>query len=250
MSVRPSSDSSRLAREETVLPPPHEGAIRLPDRQRFVVMPEEFIQSLPGALAAQVGAKAGHLLYQSGYEWGLQEMLRLSHRLRTEFGDQEDFDLWQMDAKFVLDRWWSSFAAAGWGTWSLDRSLQAQGVLLIQLHRGETTPSPEPAGEPRCHLQAGLFAGAVSFFERTELHAVEIPATATDPMACQFIIGPGPVIDQAEAARARGATPDAILRAALAAAAAAAPKPTKRAISSTPQPAPAATTPAKIPWKK
>ena len=85
-----------------------------------------------------------------------------------------------------------------------------------------------------CHLYAGLFAGALSFYDRAESHALETSCLALGHDCCRFLVGPGPLIDRAETAQRKGAAHDAILRAALA-----------------PPPAPAAPPkPANIPWGK
>lgn len=242
MPPRPLSDSRPPVCEDVLRHERDEGAIRLPDGQRAAAVPGDFIWSLHRGLAQQLGEQARHVLYEIGYEWGLQDLARLSHHIHEESGGGDHPDLWQMDAKFVLDRWWAPLAAAGWGALTLDLSAQAKGLASVELrHSAAVLPSAR-ASEPVCHLYAGLFAGALSFFERVERHAVETECVALGHPSCRFIVGSGPVIDQAETVRRQGAAHDAIVRAILAADAA------KSSGPAAPRPVPAK--PGQIPWKK
>jgi hypothetical protein len=188
------------------------------------------------------------LLYRIGYEWGLQELLHLSQRVREESGGGSGSGFWQMNATTVFDRWSAPLAVAGWGTWTFDRSAHASGITVVELRHsavaaallGSPTPGEPASGElvePVCHLYAGLFAGALSFYDRAESHAVETACAALGHDCCRFIVGPGTTIDRAETARRGGAAHEAILR----------------TVVAPPARPPAASAPAKprnIPWKK
>lgn len=187
------------------------------------------------------------LIYRVGFEWGLQEMLEFSSRTKEEFSGTDSRDLWHMDAPFVLERWAAPFAAAGWGACIFDLSAHAKGITLVELRHSAAATAVQRAKTPVCHLYAGLFAGALSFYDRVETHAVETECTALGNPCCRFIVGPGPLIDQAESARKSGITHDAICRLVLDAK-------TPVAANGTPPiaatPTIAAAKAAKIPWKK
>lgn len=212
MSVRPNSDSRRPARGELPRAVPAEGALRLSDGQRTAVLPGAFLRHLPTELAAPLGDGARQAVYKFGYEWSLQEMVRLSRVLAGEFGGGANLDLWQMDARFVLDRWWAAFAAAGWGTLALDLSSHARDFAFIELRQSLVAAQFTGATQPTCQLYAGLFAGALSFYERTERHATEFQCAALGAPVCRFVIGPGPQIDEVEAWRQQRVAPDEIRR--------------------------------------
>jgi len=180
-------------------------------------------------------------------------MLHLSQRMRDESNRTDTRELWKMDAPFVLERWAAPFAAAGWGACIFDLSSHPKGITFVELRHSAaaaaakelTDSTGRRAGAPVCHLYAGLFAGALSFYDRAESHGVEVECSALGHPCCRFIVGPGPLIDQAENARHSGVAYDAIRRLVLEARA--------------PSPAPAAATPAapaapakaaKIPWGK
>ena len=192
------------------------------------------LQELHRSLALENPDAAKHLLYRAGFEWGLQEFLQLSLRVREELRPQPGEDLWKLDPATAFERWSAPLTAAGWGQWKLDRSARASGVTLVELHHSAVASAlalPPAPSDPVCHLYAGLFAGALSFYDRTELHAVETECAALGHPCCRFLVAPGSIVDRAETARRGGANHEAIVRAAV-------------------PPAPAPAKAAKIPWKK
>lgn len=212
MSLRPHSDGRRPAREDFIRATPATGTLRLPDGQRAAVLPASFLPHLTAELTQPLGENTRHALYKFGYEWALQDMIRLSRQLGAEFGGGANLDLWQMDAKFVLDRWWSPLSSAGWGVWALDLSSLTRGFAFVELRHSLVAAHAPGALQPACHLYAGLFAGALSFFERVERHAVEFQCAALGAPACRFAIGPGPQMDEVESWRQQRTAPDEIRR--------------------------------------
>ena len=196
MSLRPPNDGRRLARENFFKPHPAEGALRQSDRQRAAVVPLEFLADLQAALAPDFGPSTRHLLYCTGFDWGLRDMVRLGQRLRDESDGGENRDLWQREAMFVLESWWAPLAAGGWGGCAF--STLPHGLVLATVSESASAAAAGQASEPVCHLTAGLLAGALSFYERAERHAVEVQCAALGHATCQFIIGASPHIDTVE----------------------------------------------------
>lgn len=186
------------------------GSLRSEDGQRVAALPAEGLLALHAAFVDQFGDNAADILYRCGYEWSLQEMAAMNRRLRDEIGSA--FDLWQMDARFVLDSWWTPFAVSGWGSCAFDTAPNKRGVVLASVHNSAIARALHGAEEPVCHVYAGLLAGAVSFFERAERHSVELQCCATGAAVCQFVIGTGPDIDLAETLRQQGTSVAEILR--------------------------------------
>ena len=199
MSSRPPIEGRRPIRDSALHGQLADGAVRQHDGQRVAVVPLEFLSDLRDAVAPDFGPSARHLFYCTGYDWSLRDMVRLGQRLRDELGSG-NLDLWQMDAKFVLDSWWTPLAAAGWGACTF--AALPRGFVLAEVtssataaaQRERATPAPEPA----CDLYAGLLAGALSFFERAERHAVEIQCAALGHPTCLFIAGGSPHIEKIE----------------------------------------------------
>ena len=238
MSDRSLSDQPRSAHEEFIRSRPAEGLLQTPDGRRVAALPEALMQVLHRGSSEPATDNRRHLLYHAGYEWGLQDMLQLSARLREESGGTTNTNLWKMDAPFVLERWAAPFAAAGWGACIFDLSSHTKGITFVEL-RHSAAAATGNAATPVCHLYAGLFAGALSFYDRVESHAVETECVALGDACCRFIVGPGPIIDQAESARRSGIAHDAICRLVLEA---------RTPLAATPPAGPAKA--AKIPWKK
>ena len=204
MPPRETSDSRPTVGEDFFRHQPDEGTIRLSDGQRAAAVSQEFIQSLHESLSRDLGDSARHLLYACGYEWGLQDMVRLTQRLRADLGS-DGVDLWHMDARLVLDSWWAPLTSAGWGLWTLDLSALAKGVCFVEVHNSVIAAARAGASAPVCHLYAGLFAGALSFFRREENHAVEIQCAAMGLPSCQFVVASGAQIDAIETWHKQGA---------------------------------------------
>jgi predicted hydrocarbon binding protein len=212
MSLRPNSDGRRQTRDESFIPQPAEGALRLPDGRRVTVLTASYFQFLTTELATSLDDQTRHALYKIGYEWALQDLVRLSRELAAEFGGGANLDLWQMDAKFVLDRWWAPLGAAGWGSCRFDLSALSRGFAFVELRHSVVAAHAAGSIHPACHLYAGLFAGAVSFLERIERHAVETQCTALGATECRFVVGPGPQIDEVESWRQQRILPEEIRR--------------------------------------
>lgn len=190
---------------------PAEGALRLADGAPAVALSEPVIQGLHFALVEAAGENAQDVLYRTGYEWALQDMLRLNRQLQEQFGSGH-FDFWQTDAKFVLDTWWAPLAAGGWGGATFGLAALTRGLLFVELRQSPVATAFSGADHPVCHLHAGLFAGALSFFDRAERHAVEVQCLALGAESCRFIVGPGAEVDSAEAWRQQGTSAAEIVR--------------------------------------
>lgn len=184
--------------------------LRHADGQRAAALPLDALHALHLALIEHLGENAADVLYRSGYEWALQDMIRFNQQLQEKHGG--DFDLGQMEARFILDSWWAPFADAGWGTCTFDPAALARGIMLVELRGSAVAPGFAGSDQPACHLYAGLFAGAFSYFARTERHAAEMQCTACGAAACTFLVAPGADVDSAETQRQRGAAPAEILR--------------------------------------
>lgn len=204
------SEPKSLIRHAAFRQEPAQGAMRRLNGDRISLMTRDAMHALHATLVEQFSETAVDVLYRSGYEWGLQEILLRQKRLRQEVGGTE-FNFWQMDAKFVLDAWWMPFSESGWGQCTFQRLPPPRRLYLVELRSSLVAATLRPAEEPVCHLYAGLFAGAVSFFDRQERHAAELQCAAVRGDSCRFLIGSGPDIDTAESLRQQGADTEAIL---------------------------------------
>jgi len=181
-----------------------EGRLLRPDGQACAVVGLDFLSGLVAALADRSGEFARDVLYRSGYEWGLQEMLRLNEASREELRGR-DTDLWRMDPSLVFSSWWKPMQLSGWGTSILDFSRLHRGIVVAELRQSAFADAAQAAAQPVCHHHAGLLAGGLSFFERAERHSTEIRCRALGHEFCQFVVGPGSDVDAAESARQKGA---------------------------------------------
>ena len=203
----PPPESARASDVPNAAPAPPKterrpGAAPVRIESRVAPFSVEGLHALHLALIEQFGENAPDILYRSGYDWALRDMVRFKAELQEQLGGRTE--LWDLDTKFILDAWWARLAAAGWGHSTFDCTALSRGVVLVELRGSTVGPAFAATDQPACHLYAGLYAGAFSFFERAERHAAELQCIACGATSCLFAIGPGADIDAAETWRQQG----------------------------------------------
>lgn len=181
------------------------------DGNRLALVPRDFVQAWHMGLVEHFGDEAADLLYRTGYEWGLQEMVRRNRDLRGSRGE-DAFELSSLGPQAALEIWWAPLRDAGWGVCTFDLSAAARGILFAEIRGSAVAAALAGAEEPVCHVYAGLLAGAASFIERSERHGIELECRAVKAAVCRFAVGPGETIDHAEAWRQQGVAPAEIVR--------------------------------------
>ncbi len=66
-------------------------------------------------------------------------------------------------------------------------------------------------GKPVCHIYAGLFAGAMAFWHKSERESIETQCYSMGNDRCKFLVGESGVINAADFWRQEGATATEIL---------------------------------------
>lgn len=210
MSSEPARDRTPPAGAAPSGPDPFPRALRAGSGRVVAAAPIAFVRTLHFDLLETFADETQDVLYRIGYDWGLRDLTAINEGVRTELGGASD--VWQLDARFIFPRWWSPLAAQGWGAASFVFKPQARGFALIELENSLVAAALGAADDPVCHLYAGLFAGAVSFFDRTERHGVEIRCRASGSDTCTFVVGAGAEIDSVESWRQQGVTPEQIIQ--------------------------------------
>ena len=187
------------------------GALLRDNGSRCAALPVDFVQSIHLALFEQFRETAQDVLYRIGFEWGLQEMLRVNQHVRNDDGSGK-IAPWDMDPNLVFEEWWQPLRETGWGAATLDFSHLARGVVVAEVRQSIVASALGRTDRPVCHCYAGLFSGGLSFFERAERHATEMQCRAMGHPSCKFIIGPGADVDAAEMARKQGVAAIDIIR--------------------------------------
>jgi len=204
------SGRRRAAGEELWKCDLEQGSLRTNDGTRVTAVSADWIGMLHISLIESFGETAQDVLYRGGYEWGLRDMTRGHRQLPTRSGST---DAMATEIKAALETWWGPFAGSGWSACSFDLSQwERRGIAFADLKNSVVAAALEGADQPVCHLCAGLFAGAVSYFARAERHAVEIECRALGHASCRFAIGPGTEIDSAESWRQQGTSAAEIAR--------------------------------------
>ncbi len=182
-----------------------EGAIYLRDGQRAARVSESFINGLHLGIEEEVGTGSGLLMYRCGQEWALQDMKRFNNRMRHEFGGGR-LDIWQMNPAFIWECWWWPLTVEGFGGWTLDLSFSDNDITMVEIRNSAVAKSMKMAGRPVCHLYAGLFAGAFSYFHQRDLQSIEVQCYAMGNDVCKFLISDETRVNAAEFWREEGAS--------------------------------------------
>ncbi|MEM9302476.1 MAG: V4R domain-containing protein [Pseudomonadota bacterium] len=183
---------------------PSEGSIYLRDGQRAVKVNESFINGLHLGIEQEIGESSGLLMYRCGQEWALQDMKRFNNRMRQEYGSGKR-EIWDMNPRFVWETWWWPLTVTGFGGWSLDLSFVDKGITLVEIRNSAVAKSMKLVGRPVCNLYAGLFAGAFSFYNRTELESIEVQCYAMGNDVCKFLVSDEKRVNAAQFWREEGA---------------------------------------------
>jgi hypothetical protein len=189
---------------------PAQGTIHLRDGQRAAKVNEAFINGLHLGVEEEVGSSSSLLMYRCGQAWAMHDMKRFNDRMRHEFGSGKK-DIWQMNMRFVFETWWWPLTIEGYGAWKLDLSFRNRDITVVEIRNSAVAQSMAMAGKPVCHLYAGLFAGAFTFYDRTEREGMEVQCYAMGNDVCKFVIGDKKQVNAVEFWRKEGATAAEIL---------------------------------------
>ena len=144
---------SSSIRQAHIQPDLAHGSLRRANGARLAVVPADFLLSLHLHLFEHFADTSQDVLYRSGYEQGLQDMVRLGQELREKFG-RGSFDLWQMDAKFILGAWWEPLEQAGWGRCDFDLAALSRGIAFVNLADSPIAAALGSTEHPICHFFA------------------------------------------------------------------------------------------------
>lgn len=187
------------------------GNIYLRDGQRAAKVNESFISGMHLGIEEEVGgAASGLLMYKCGHAWGIEDMKRFSARMRQEFGGGKK-EIWQMNPKFVWECWWWPLTIQGFGAWRLDIQFKEKDFKLVEIRNSAVAQSMKLVGKPVCHLYAGLFSGAFSFFYKTDLQSIEVQCYSMGNDVCKFLVGDEKRVNAAEFWRKEGASATEII---------------------------------------
>ncbi len=170
--------------------------------QRILRVTEDFITGILGGLEDEVGDRAAWVMYQAGYEWGMEDMKNFVKRSQAEF--EVEFD--KMGMGMMLETWWWPLTIEGWGTWHYDFREARRDMLFVDLYESAVAKTLGDIGKVVCFFYAGLFASVFSILTRKSYGCVEIQCYATGADHCRFLISHEERVDAAAFWRSQGAT--------------------------------------------
>jgi uncharacterized protein len=178
-----------------------QGKIADYNRQRNLLVGEDFIVSLLKGLEHEVGDAAGYLCYQIGVEWGQQDAVLF----QAWFKEFYNLTIETSNLAFALETWWWPYTAQGWGTWSPNLDNRKSGFFYVDLFDSAVAKSLGYMGKPVCHLYSGILAGFFSVAFQQSLSSTEIQCYSMGNDFCRFLLGSSDRIQAAEFWIASGA---------------------------------------------
>jgi hypothetical protein len=184
------------------------GIIRNVYGQRILRVTEDFVTGLLHGLEDEVGDRAGMVMYEAGYAWGMEDMKGFVKRSQAEF----EVEFTGMGMGMMLETWWWPLTIEGWGTWQFDFREAKRDMLFIDLYESAVAKTLGDIGKVVCYFYAGLFASVFSVLSRKDFGCVEIQCYATGADHCRFLISHAERVDAAAFWRSQGATAKDIMK--------------------------------------
>lgn len=178
------------------------GSITDWNRERNILVSEDFIIGLIEGLEEEVGPAASVVMYNIGKEWGTRDALFFQNWFSKEY----NYNLDHMNLLYVLEGWWWPFTTQGWGNWEVDLSEQKNGFMFVNIFDSAVARTLGDVGKPVCHIYAGLLAGFFSNLVKKDLNCIEIQCYAMGETYCKFLLGKQDRIDAATFWQNEGAT--------------------------------------------
>lgn len=172
------------------------------NKERNILVSEDFIIGLIEGLEEEVGSAASVVMYRIGKEWGDRDA-QFFHKW---FSEEYNYTIENMNFLYVLEAWWWPFTSQGWGNWEVDMSEQKNGFMFVNIFDSVVARTLGDVGKPVCHIYAGLLAGFFSTLVKKPLNCIEIQCYSMGETYCKFLLGKQDRIDAAQFWQQEGAT--------------------------------------------
>ncbi|ELR98571.1 V4R domain-containing protein [Gloeocapsa sp. PCC 73106] len=163
------------------------------NKERNILVSEDFIIGLIEGLEEEVGNAAGIVMYNIGKEWGTKD----AQFFQKWFVEEYNYNLDDLNFLYILEAWWWPFTTQGWGNWEVDLSEQKNGFMFVNIFDSAVARTLGDVGKPVCHIYAGLLAGFFSALVKKSLNCIEIQCYAMGETYCKFLLGKQDRIDAA-----------------------------------------------------
>jgi len=172
------------------------------NKERNILVSEDFIIGLIEGLEEEVGSAASVVMYNIGKEWGTRD----AQFFQNWFSKEYNYNLETLNFLYLLEAWWWPFTTQGWGNWEVDLSEQKNGFMFVNIFDSAVARTLGDVGKPVCHIYAGLLAGFFSSLVKKDLNCIEIQCYAMGETYCKFLLGKQDRIDAATFWQTEGAS--------------------------------------------
>jgi uncharacterized protein len=183
------------------------GAVRNVYGQRMLRVTGNFLRSLAKSLADHATERTDHIFYQLGRSWGAAAMKDFIPRIEQEY----EIEFSKLGMGMMLESWWWSMRAGGWGNWRYDFRHAKSGLVFIDLYDSAVVGALGQIGTISCYLYAGLYAAAFSHLAHRDLACIELQCAARGDSHCKFLVATPQRVDAAAGQRNEGARVEQII---------------------------------------
>ena len=183
------------------------GVVRNVYGQRVLRVTGNFLRALAKSIGDRANERADHIFYQLGRAWGAASMKDFTPRIEQEY----EIEFSKMGMGMMLESWWWSLRAAGWGTWHYDFRHARNGLVFIDLHDSAMVAALGQVGAVSCYLYSGLYAAAFSHLAHRDLACIELQCAARGESHCKFLVATPQRVDAAAGQRNEGARVEQII---------------------------------------
>jgi predicted hydrocarbon binding protein len=151
---------------------------------RMLALSDTFLVSMLNTLEAELGEQAGAIVKEMGRDWGR----RAAEQFAAEMGDYFGRPLMQQPLAMFAANLTEAFRHHGWGSFRLDFSRYAHGVLVVEVTEPLIGGSVKPAAAPVEGLLTAFLAGMFSYFAGQELDCVQTDCRTRGAEQSRFVL--------------------------------------------------------------
>jgi len=142
---------------------------------RYLLIRPETLAAFQKAVEAELGERAGELLYQGGFTGGSLS----ARRYREVFGYSD---------REIVEFMCRMGGEIGWGRFELKTLNASRGELVVEVLRSPFAEAYGPATVGVCHLIRGVLGGLAEGVFGMSVRAEEVQCLAKGDAVCKFVI--------------------------------------------------------------
>lgn len=186
------------------------GTLRTEHGHRVIVLPEELLKGLHKAITYETGRAWNLVAYTCGQHWS-EKFLR---NMQSEWREYYSQTFEKCDFS-IFESWVAEyFKFQGWGTLSIDFSMEEQGLVQFFIEDSIFDRLLDDLGEDYVNeIFAGFLGGLASWLASRDLSCIEVESPQKGAERSRLIVGLPERVESARRVRVSGGTTDDMIAA-------------------------------------